>query len=72
MSEKLKCEIARDLLPLYIDWCLENGIVEGVGDGFDKSDREIIRQEMAAIRYRFAADYDKAQLTYPDMSSIFS
>jgi uncharacterized repeat protein (TIGR02543 family) len=38
----------------YIDWCSEKGIIQGVGGGRFEPDRQITRQEMAAMLYRFA------------------
>ena len=62
----------------YIGWCSENGIIEGVGGGLFEPGREITRQEMAAVLYRFAqfleasgASSDTA-LNYPDAAEIDS
>ena len=62
----------------YIDWCSENGIIEGYGGGLFEPDRKITRQEMAAILYRFA-EFLKvsnvsagAVLNYPDSAKISS
>jgi hypothetical protein len=62
----------------YVDWCAENGVIEGLGGGLFAPDREITRQEMAAILYRFADYLDVlpagpdsgAALDYPDSGSI--
>ena len=63
----------------YIDWASENNIISGIGGGLFKPDREITRQEMAAILYRFAeflnvlsSDSEKTQLNYPDAEGISS
>ena len=63
----------------YVDWCSSNGIIEGVGGGLFKPDREITRQEMAAILYRFArflqvseAVSAGTQLDYTDANEISS
>jgi uncharacterized repeat protein (TIGR02543 family) len=60
----------------YIDWCSENGIINGIGGGLFEPNREITRQEMAAILYRFAelmkvsAIPAGAALSYPDSVNI--
>ena len=61
----------------YIDWCDENGIIEGYEDGLFRPNRIINRQEMAAILYRFAKFMgmeteasEKTLLTYADASVI--
>ena len=63
----------------YVDWASQNKVIIGVGGGLFKPDREITREEMAAILYRFATflgvsakDYSNDQLAYPDNSSISS
>lgn len=63
----------------YVDWASQNKIISGVGGGLFEPDREITRQEMAAILYRFAEflgvsmkDCQNTLLTYPDASSISS
>jgi len=63
----------------YIDWASENNIISGIGGGLFKPDREITRQEMAAILYRFAeflsvlpSGLEKTQLNYPDAAGISS
>ena len=63
----------------YINWASENNIITGIGGGLFKPDREITRQEMAAILYRFAeflntlpSDSEKTQLNYQDASEISS
>ena len=60
----------------YLNWCAEQGIVLGVGENQFAPDREITRQEMAAMLYRFAkvldalpADTDD-KLRYSDAASI--
>jgi hypothetical protein len=62
----------------YVDWAAENGIITGIGGSLFVPNREITRQEMAAILYRFADflgvlpdDMDTA-LSYPDADSISS
>ncbi len=62
----------------YIDWCSKNNIIEGIGGGHFEPDREITRQEMAAILYRFAAflkvsgERSGTLLSYPDSADIAS
>lgn len=63
----------------YINWASENNIITGIGGGLFKPDREITRQEMAAILYRFAeflsvspSGLEKTQLNYPDAAGISS
>jgi hypothetical protein len=62
----------------YIDWCSKNNIIEGIGGGHFEPDREITRQEMAAILYRFTAflkvsgERSGTLLTYPDSADIAS
>lgn len=63
----------------YINWASDNNIITGIGDGLFKPDREITRQEMAAILYRFAeflsvlpSGLEKTQLNYPDAAGISS
>lgn len=60
----------------YVDWAADNGIITGIGGGLFTPDREITRQEMAAILYRFAeflgvlpGNMDTA-LNYPDAGTI--
>jgi hypothetical protein len=62
-----------DYYGTYVDWAAENGMITGVGNGLFEPDREITREEMAVILYRFAAflgttagDDSFAPLTYPD------
>jgi hypothetical protein len=62
----------------YVDWAAKNSIITGVGGGLFEPDREITRQEMAVILYRFAnfidvlpSDIDTA-LNYPDADTISS
>jgi hypothetical protein len=63
----------------YIDWCSENGIIEGVGGWLFEPDREIAREEWRRFCNVFAEfmgvsmkDCENTQLTYPDASSISS
>jgi uncharacterized repeat protein (TIGR02543 family) len=71
----------------YVDWCAENGVIKGMGGALFAPGREITRQEMAAILYRFAdyldvlpEDLDAASaasgpdmaIEYPDSDSIAS
>lgn len=61
----------------YVSWATQNGIITGVGGGEFQPEREITRQEMAAMLYRFAdylgvgpaGDWAVA-LAYPDAASI--
>ena len=60
----------------YVSWAFQNKIMNGTGEGVFKPDREITREETAAILYRFAI-YLKASdrvggdtLSYPDASEI--
>ncbi|MDD3230392.1 MAG: InlB B-repeat-containing protein, partial [Oscillospiraceae bacterium] len=60
----------------YVDWADNNSIITGIGDGQFDPNREITRQEMAAILYRFAdflgvlpGDMETT-LTYPDADTI--
>ncbi len=62
---------------VYVDWSAENNIITGVGGGLFEPDREITRQEMAAILYRFAKflnalpeSTSNAVLEYPDSADI--
>ena len=69
------CDYA-DYYGKYVDWCAENGIIEGVGASQFAPGRAITREEMAAILYRFtdflgALPGDAAsELHYPDSASI--
>jgi len=63
----------------YIDWAAENKIIIGVGGRLFEPNREITRQEMAEILYRFAeflgisgTNTEKTQLSYPDTPDISS
>ena len=63
----------------YIDWCSENGIITGVGGGKFEPNRQVTRQEMAAMLYRFAkfmgvmaTNLTGIQLNYPDTADIAS
>ncbi|MFC3801895.1 DUF4073 domain-containing protein [Cohnella sp. GCM10012308] len=61
----------------YLDWAASNGIVQGVGGTRFDPDRQVTRQELAAMLYRFAqfikADTEAAsgsELSYSDASAI--
>ena len=60
----------------YIDWCSKTSTIEGVGGRLFEPDREITREEMAEILYRFAnflknsETEGKTTLSYPDTSDI--
>lgn len=60
----------------YLDWAAESGIIAGIGGNRFAPDRNITRQEMAAILYRFAQYLDKLPketgigLSYPDSDRI--
>jgi len=60
----------------YAGWAADNGLINGIGDGLFASDREITRQEMAAILYRFAdflgvlPDDMDTELNYADAGTI--
>lgn len=63
----------------YINWASANNIITGIGGGLFNPDREITRQEMAAILYRFAkflntlpSGSENTQLNYPDSAEISS
>lgn len=63
----------------YVNWAAKNGIITGVGGSEFLPNREITRQEMAAMLYRFAKYINAAPegvqttaLTYPDASGISS
>ncbi|MPM07425.1 hypothetical protein SDC9_53731 [bioreactor metagenome] len=63
----------------YVDWAAKNGIIQGVGGGLFQPDRQVSRQEMAAMLYRFAefiklstSTSTDATLKYSDVSSIAS
>lgn len=63
----------------YIDWCSENGIIQGVGGGLFQPDRQVTRQEMVTMLYRFAefmklstSTSTGATPSYSDASSIAS
>lgn len=60
----------------YVDWAYQNGIIKGTGKEVFEPDREITREEMAAIIYRFAGFLKISgasggiALNYSDASSI--
>lgn len=61
----------------YVDWAAENSVITGVGGGMFEPDREITREEMAVILYRFAgfldipaAESGATQQNYSDASII--
>ena len=62
----------------YVDWAVKEGIISGVGGGLFEPDREITREQMAAILYRFAdllgvlPSKTDTTLNYPDASAISS
>lgn len=63
----------------YIDWCSDNGIIEDIGGGLFEPDREITREEIVTILYRFvsfidvtSADSESVQLGATNASSISS
>ncbi len=66
-----------DYYGAYIDWAAENNIITGVGGGLFEPEREITRQEMASILYRFAKSLKAlpngvadVALAYPDSTDI--
>ena len=63
----------------YVDWAAKNSIIQGVGGGLFQPDRQVSRQEMATMLYRFAefiqltaSTSTDATLNYSDASSIAS
>ncbi len=63
----------------YVDWAAKNGIIQGVGGGLFQPDRQVSRQEIAAMLYRFASFLKlptspsaNSALSYSDSSSIAS
>ncbi|MGE4214171.1 MAG: InlB B-repeat-containing protein [Anaerotignaceae bacterium] len=61
----------------YIDWVSSNNIITGVGNGNFEPNREITREEMAVILYRFAnflnisiEKTEVSQQSYHDASAI--
>lgn len=63
----------------YIKWASDNGIVNGTGNGLFSPDREISREEMSVLVYRFADFLDMLpegiegeQLRYVDSNDISS
>ncbi len=60
----------------YVRWAEKNGIILGVGENRFAPDREINREEMAAILYRFAeflkvsGEASDTTLSYPDSAQI--
>jgi len=66
-----------DYYGAYIDWAAENNLITGVGGGLFEPEREITRQEMASILYRFAKllkalpnGVADVALAYPDSADI--
>lgn len=61
----------------YLDWAADNGIIQGVGGTRFEPDRQVTRQELAAMLYRFA-QFIKADtsmladktLSYSDATAI--
>ncbi len=61
----------------YIDWCSEKGIIQGIGGSKFQPDRQVTRQEMVVMLYRFA-EFMKVSsdikaggtLSYSDASQI--
>ena len=62
----------------YVRWAEKNGIILGIGENRFAPDREINREEMAAILYRFAkfqqvsGESSEVKLGYPDTNEIDS
>ena len=63
----------------YVDWAAKSGIILGVGSNQFQPDRQVSRQEMAAMLYRFAefmtlsvSTSTSATLNYSDALSISS
>lgn len=62
----------------HVNWAADNGIISGIGGGLFAPNREITRQEMAAILYRFADFLDvlpndmDTVLIYSDAATISS
>ena len=60
----------------YVRWAEKNGIILGIGENRFAPDREINREEMAAILYRFAeflkvsGESSGVKLSYPDTNEI--
>jgi len=61
----------------YVDWAAENGVIQGVGGGLFQPNRQLTRQEMATMLYRFAGFMSLPAITstgetlsYSDASSI--
>jgi|GEM_PF-1952623 len=62
---------------VYVDWAAGSGIITGADDGRFEPGREITREEMAVILYRFAgflkapaAEPEASQQNYTDASAI--
>ena len=62
-----------------VTWAAENKIVEGYGDGTFKPNKDVTREELAAILYRYAQSKGKGfsgawmfLLDYPDASEVSS
>ncbi|WP_322906208.1 S-layer homology domain-containing protein, partial [Paenibacillus campi] len=61
----------------YVNWAAQNGIIKGISDTSFEPNRNITREEMAALLYRFASfmkvnntiNTDQ-KLTFKDASSI--
>jgi len=63
----------------YVDWAAKNGIIQGVGGSLFQPDRQVSRQEIAAMLFRFAnflklptSPSANASLSYSDSSRIAS
>ena len=63
----------------FVDWAAKNNIIQGMGGGIFQSDRQVTRQEMAIMLYRFAefmklttSTSTGAALNYTDTASIAS
>lgn len=60
----------------YVDWAAENNILTGIGDSRFAPEREITREQMAAILHRFAdflgvlPDNMDVAPAYPDAETI--
>ncbi|QHI72929.1 S-layer homology domain-containing protein [Aminipila terrae] len=60
----------------YVEWAAENNIISGLGNGKYEPNRQITREEMAAMLYRFAGFMDSSskssglQLSYMDSAAI--
>ncbi len=56
----------------YVNWAAENGIIQGVGNGLFQPDRQVTRQEMAAMLFRFAEFMKLNTSTASDMALNYS